>query len=114
DRADPLPARLHQVLGAVDEADVALGVDDGDVARAQPTVVGEGLAGPRVVVVVGRDPRPTRLELARRLAVPRRLLAGLRIDDAEVDAGSAETLAGPQVGQLVVGPALQRRFDVAH
>ena len=40
---DPLAARLDEVLRAVDEVDVALGVDRRDVAGAQPAVLGERL-----------------------------------------------------------------------
>ena len=41
DRADPLAARLDQVLGAVGDAHVAVRVERGDVAGAQPAVGGE-------------------------------------------------------------------------
>ena len=57
DRRDPLAAGLDQVLGAVDEADAAALVHRRHVAGAQPAVVGEAVAGPRVVVVGRRDPR---------------------------------------------------------
>ena len=44
DRRDPLAARLHEVLGAVDELDVGAVAQLGDVAGAQPAVLGELLA----------------------------------------------------------------------
>ena len=47
DRADPLAARLDQVLGAVDEPDPATLVDRRDVAGAQPAVGGEALRAAR-------------------------------------------------------------------
>ena len=94
DRADPLAARLHQVLGAVDEADVALGADHGHVARAQPAVLGERLVGTRVVVVRRRDPRPAHLQLARGDAVPGELVAAVGRDDAHVDTGNGKALGG--------------------
>ena len=87
DRGDPLAARLDEVLGAVDEADPAPLVHRRDVAGAQPAVVGEALAGPRVVVV--RRPRSSCRGTAarrstRRPTAPRRSVSGL--DDAALDA----------------------------
>src|SRR5207244_8005251 len=59
--------------------------DLGHVAGAQPPVIGERLARARVVVVVGRDPRAPGLQLARRLAVPRRLVTAPGVDLRIVD-----------------------------
>ena len=70
DRRDPLAARLDEVLGAVDEAHPAPLVDRRHVAGAQPAVVGEALAGPRVVVVRRRDPVAAALQLAARRRRP--------------------------------------------
>src|SRR3954471_16605548 len=74
DRGDPLAARLDHVLRAIGDAHVAALVDRADVARAQPAVV-ELLGRTRILVVITRDPRAPRLELARRLPVPVALAA---------------------------------------
>ena len=81
------PPDLIEVLGAVDEADVAVGVDRGDVAGAQPAVVGERLG--RRARRRSRSPAiqgPRHLQLAAGLAVPRQLVGGVGVDDAELDA----------------------------
>ena len=70
DRADPLAAGLDQVLGAVRDLHVALGVDGGDVAGAQPAVVGPLVAELVGIVIGGGDPGAPRLHLAHGLAVP--------------------------------------------
>ena len=71
DRTDPLAAGLDQVLGAVGDLHVALGVDGGDVAGPQPAVVGPLVAELVRIVIGGGDPGPARLQLAHGLAVPR-------------------------------------------
>src|SRR5688500_11609308 len=105
DRADPLAARLHDVLRAVDQLDVAVGGDDGDVARLEPTVLGERLGRALVVVVAGRDPRTGDLQLAAALTVPRLLVGGARADDPEVDADGdlADGRAQVRLALLVQG-----------
>ena len=86
DRRDPLAARLDEVLGAVDEAHAAPLVDRGHVAGAQPAVVGEALARPRVVVVRRRDPVAAALQLAAGLAVARHGRRAAGLDDPALDA----------------------------
>ena len=94
DRADPLTARLDQVLAAVGDLQVAVGVDRGDVAGVEPAVgVGGVAVGP---VVAAADPRPADQQLASRRPVPGQV-ASLPIDDPQVDAeqGAALLEAAP-------------------
>ena len=58
DRRDPFTARLDEVLRAVDEPDERAALQLGDVAGAQPSVVGEPLVAARVRVVGARDHGP--------------------------------------------------------
>src|SRR5207245_5867238 len=106
-------ARLHQVLGAVDETDVALGTDDGHVARAQPAVLGERLVGSWVVVVRGCDPRAAHLQLARSGAVPRELVVAVGRDDPRVDAGNGKALWRAELRGRAVGLAAVRGLHAA-
>src|SRR5690606_14274738 len=86
DGADPLAARLHKVLRAVDEEDVSLRIDRRDVAGLQPTVGGERLVVPVVAVVAGRDPRAALLQLAAARAVPGQLVTGVGVGHPELNA----------------------------
>ena len=86
DRRDPLAARLDEVLGAVDKADPTLGVHRGDVAGAQPSVVGEAVASARIGVVRRRDPVAAALQFAARLTVPRHDVRRAGLDDAALNA----------------------------
>src|SRR5262245_61617946 len=83
DRRDPLAARLDHILRPVGDLDEAVRVDGADVARAQPAVV--ELVGRRILVVRGRDPRATDLDLARGLPVPGKPPTNV-VDDADLDA----------------------------
>src|SRR5713226_6992145 len=67
----PLTARLDQILAAVHNLDVALGVHAGDVAGAKPPVGSPAVLLLRRVVVTCRHPRPANLELTGCLTVPR-------------------------------------------
>src|SRR5438094_694715 len=73
DGRDPLAAGLDEVLRAVGDLHVALGIDGCDVARAEPAVGGEAVDRLGIVVVGADDPRPAHLDLAHALAVPRLL-----------------------------------------
>ena len=84
DRADPFSARFDQVLGAVGDAQVALCVDGGDIASAQPAVGSELLRIGRLVVITARDPGTAALQFAGRHAVPGQGLAVV-IDDPQLD-----------------------------
>src|SRR5260370_42656680 len=86
DGADPLPSRLDQILGPIDEGDVAVRRNRGHVARPQPAVLRERLARPGIVVIVPGDPRPTGLKLTARYPVPGQLVDRTRLHDADLDA----------------------------
>src|SRR6478752_575694 len=91
-RGDPLTAGLDQVLGAIDELDVGVALELGDVAGAQPTVLRELLARVRVLVIGAGDPRAADLELAAAVGV-----------DTELDQGEDAALHGAERVLLVVG-----------
>src|SRR2546423_436990 len=97
DRGDPLAARLDDVLGSVDDHDVAVRCDPGHVAGAEPTVLGE-LSGVVAVVIAPRDPRSANLDLAKGHAVPRQLFARGRVADAHLHAGRDAALCETQAG----------------
>src|SRR4029077_18294258 len=92
DGRDPFAAGLDHVLGPVDDLDVAVGVDPGDVARAEPAVLGQPV---RVIAVVVRasDPWTPHLDLAERDAVPRQFLARCGVADPDLHAGRDATLS---------------------
>ena len=117
DRADPLAARLDDVLGPVDQADVPVRVDGGDVAGPEPPVGGERLGRARVVVVAGGDPRAPDLQLAGGAAVPRQRssgVVGVRPAEARLHADGRLAHARAQVGAaLLVEVARQGRLEVA-
>ena len=113
-RADPLAARLDEVLGAVHQADVALSVDSGHVARLEPAVGGERLGRAVVVVVGAGDPGPADLELATRLAVPRLLLVGLLVGDSEVHSRGDQPHGRADIGLRIVVEVVQGRLDGAY
>ena len=104
DARDPFSAGLDDVLRAIGDLDVALGIDRPHVAGLEPAVLGEVIGRVRLVVAA-RDPRPAHLDLAHRLAVPWRDPT-LLVDDAQVDADGWEALLGPDRVLLVVGPGL--------
>src|SRR5262249_15326419 len=102
DRRDPLPAALDDVLGAVGDLDVAVGIDVDDVAGAEPPVV-ERLRRARVLVVARGDPGTAHLELADALTVPGKLRAVLA-DDPPLDARYRSALTGADAPTVVVAP----------
>src|SRR6476661_3039309 len=69
-RADPLAARLDEILGAIADLEVPPSVDRGDVARAEPAVGREPAALFLRPIVRGGDIGAAHLELAHRHAVP--------------------------------------------
>src|SRR5438128_3120519 len=97
DRADPFAARLDHVLRAVGDLDVAVGVDGAHVARGEPAVLQRITA--LALEVALEDPRPSHLQVAEGLAVPRQLLA-VFADDAHVDAEQRAALLALELGAL--------------
>jgi len=81
DRADPLAAGLDEVLRPIDDRDVAVLVDRGDVARDQPSLAVERFAG--ALEVARRDPRALRAQVADRHAVVRERPLHV-VDDAKL------------------------------
>ena len=110
---DPLAARLDQVLGTVGDLDVALGVDGGHVAGAEPAVLGELGGAGGVVVVAAGDPRPPHLDLTHALGVPRLDLAGI-IHDSHIHARHDGALLGADVVALLVREANRVGTRAAH
>jgi len=65
DGADPLAARLDHVLPAIDDLQIAVGVDGADVAGAEPAPLVVGLLRRLFVPEIGADdPGPAHQELA--------------------------------------------------
>src|SRR5690606_8106522 len=87
DRADPFPAGLDDVLAAVGDLHVAIGVDRGDVARREPAlavlVVHQRIATLPLEVLLDH-PGPASEQVAEGLAVPGHLLVVV-VGDLEVD-----------------------------
>src|SRR5438034_98610 len=104
DARDPLAAGLDQVLRAVGDLHVALGVDRRDVARPEPAVFGEPGGRLRVVVVGAGDPGAAHLELAHARGVPRQLATGV-VHDADVHPDRRVADARAHVVLRVLGPA---------
>ena len=71
DGRDPLAAGLDEVLGAVLDLDVAVGVDRDDVAGLEPAVVRPAVGRVRGVEVGRGDRRAAHLELAHASRRPR-------------------------------------------
>ena len=120
DGADPLAARLHEVLGAVDDEEPAVGRDLGDIAGAEPALAVGLLAGSLLVLEIARhDRRAAHEQLARGLAVGRRAVA-LVVDHLEIDAEHAPPLPGAEPGALqrrpgaLLGAEQGERADRAH
>ena len=81
DGADPLAAGFHEVLGAVDDQQPAVGRDLGDIAGGEPAFAVDLLGGGlRVVEIARHDGGATHEQLARGLAVGRGAVA-LLVDD---------------------------------
>src|SRR5262245_6565013 len=100
DGADPLAARLYEILGAVDDDEPAVGRDLGDVAGGEPALpVDLPGGGLRVVEVARHDRRAAHEQFARGLAVRRRAPA-LVVDHLELDAEHAPALPGGERGPL--------------
>ena len=91
DGADPLAARLDDVLGAVGDLHVALGRRSCRRRRCAASRRGTSPARPRRVA--GRDPRAAHLELADGVAVPGQL-GPVLVDDAQLHAGSGAAALG--------------------
>src|SRR5215471_1714583 len=70
DAADPLAARLHQILRPILDRYAAASIDGHDVAGAEPPVAGESIGGLWRVVVRPRHPGSPDLELAHGLPIP--------------------------------------------
>src|SRR5712691_4355200 len=96
DGRDPFPAGLDDVLRAVDDLDVALRCDLRNVAGAEPTVLRQ-LVGVSAVVVATSDPRSSHLDLTKRDAIPRKLLAAGRIADSNLDSRHDHALGQTRV-----------------
>ena len=100
DRRDPLPAGLDQVLGAVDDAYVAVRVDRRHVTGAAASLVGEASV---TVVVVSSAPRSTARAPAARRRLPSqgslRAVAARRSGTRPSEHGRPRRC--PQVGPLV-------------
>src|SRR5712691_10187449 len=96
DGQNPFPAGLDDVLGAVDALDVALRRDLPDAAGAEPAVLGL-LVGALAVVVATSDPRSSHLDLTKRDAIPRKLLAAGRIADSNLDSRHDHALGQTRV-----------------
>src|SRR5690606_31251521 len=114
DRGDPLAAGLDDVLGAVNQGQVAVGGDLADVAGAQPAVVelvGVDLGAVGGVVGAG-DPRAADLQLAEGLAVVGDDLA-LVVDQAGLDGGGEAALGVAVLPLLLAGDACRRVGDGA-
>ncbi len=84
DGGDPFAARLYDVLGAVDDAHVAVGIDRGDVAGVEEPVGVEDLAALALEVGAGHR-RAAHHQAAEGLAVARQLRARI-VDDLHLDA----------------------------
>ena len=83
DRADPLSARLDQVLGAIGNAHKAHGVYAGHIARSQPSVIGEFIFAHGHMVVAACDERASYLQLTHMLSIPSLILAFI-VADAQI------------------------------
>ena len=104
-RGNPFPAGLDDVLGTVGQRDVAIPVDDADIARAQPSAV-ELLA---VVIQVVRpgDPRPTPFQFPNGHTIVGHGSARV-VDDPYLHATYGPTLAHPHLPVPLIGYAGQR------
>ena len=113
DRGDPFATGLHDVLRAVDDAQVGVLVDGGDIAGPEPAVSRERLRRTRVVVVLAGDPRTAHLQLTAGLAVPGHAFTGDLIHHSEVDTDRDHADGGAQVGPLVLGEAVELALELA-
>src|SRR3989475_4069667 len=101
DGRDVLAARDDDVLLAVAQLDVAVGVHDGHVAGVEPAAAESLGGGGGIVEVAGHDVIAPHHHFSQRLGV-RRHVAHLLVDDAE--------LAGDQVGHPPAGPQAWARL----
>ena len=88
DRADPLASRLDDVLAAVGDVHVAIGIDRRDVAGREPRharLVGLQRIAAVGLVVLAHDPRSAHQQVAKGRAVPWQV-AAVVADDLHVDA----------------------------
>src|SRR5260221_10193993 len=103
DRADPLAARLHQVLSAVHQPDAAVGVHGGDVSGAKPAIGGPAVTRFRRVVIASGNPRPADFKLAHGPAVAWSVT--LFIANADVNKRERPSLLGAGGVLLIFRPA---------
>ena len=97
---DVLAAGLDHVLLAVDDGDVALGVDGGEIAGMKPAALERGLGALVVVEIAEHQVRRTVHDLAD---LARRHVAQLIVDDAGLHIEHGAT-AGAGLAQLVFRP----------
>ncbi|TSE37786.1 hypothetical protein Tfont_00784 [Tepidimonas fonticaldi] len=100
DRADPLAARLDDVLAAVGDLHIPVGVDGGHVAGRKPPV--HQRARFVAAVVVADHPGAAHHQFALGHAVPRQF-APVRIDDLHVDAKDRPPLLEADFHLLFLG-----------
>src|SRR5262249_12852233 len=99
------------VLAAVDELQVAVGIDGRDVAGSEPTIGVEAATARLLVrVVTADDPGTAHIELAARLAIVR-LKLSLGIDELHLDAIERPPLHRLPRELLVLGAALELRLQ---
>src|SRR5207244_3151902 len=89
DRTDPLAAVFDEILGAIDDPDIAVGIDGRDVAGVEPAIGVERRTG-RPVEIARRDPGSLDPQLTAALAIVRQRLA-VGVDDANLDARRGPT-----------------------
>ena len=83
ERRHPLAAGLHDVLDAVDDLQIAVSVDDADVAGVQPAAAPQLLGALGLAEVALREPRRAHDDLALARAVVRDVVH-VRVDDAQL------------------------------
>src|SRR6185295_3448241 len=111
DRADPFAAGLHHVLGAVHDLHIAVGIHGGDIAGAEPAVLGPAILLLGRFVVARGDPRPADLDLSRALAVPWDFRPVAH--QADLDKGRRHTLLGARLVLPLLRPVAHVRQETA-
>uniref|UniRef100_A0A0N4ZXM1 LigA n=1 Tax=Parastrongyloides trichosuri TaxID=131310 RepID=A0A0N4ZXM1_PARTI len=110
DGADPLAARLDDVLGAVGDLHEAVGVNAGDVARVEETLVVEDISALSLEIGAG-DGRSLDHHPAEGLAVVRHFLAAVVLD-LQLDAQRRRALLQAPGHLFVIGLGLQLRRQI--
>src|SRR4029077_14883737 len=119
-RADPFSTGLHQILGTIDQLDIALVIHRRDVAGLEPAVFGPavGLVG-RIVIAAG-NPGAADCKFAGSLTVARSFdhatgstLLALRTPDPQFDEGTGPALLAAYVVTIVFGPVAHVGFQEA-